>query len=140
MAYWLLKTEPNDYSFDDLVREKRTVWDGVTNNWAQKFIRDIRDGDEVVIYHSGKEKCLAGTGRVCGNIYSDPTREDEKLMVFDVEPVKKLSGGITLSRLKEDSFFADFLLVKFTRLSVLPVEEKIWSRIMQMEAESSGRA
>jgi predicted RNA-binding protein with PUA-like domain len=135
MAYWLLKTEPSDYSFHDLVKDKRTVWNGVTNNWALKFIKDISPGDELLIYHSGKEKCMAGIARVASEIYPDPAADNEKLLVFNVTPVKSLSGRVTLRMLKKDSYFTDFLLVKFTRLSVMPVEDKYWSKILQMDAD-----
>jgi len=133
MAFWLLKTEPSEYSYADLVREKKAVWDGVTNNWALKFIGDIRKDDMALIYHTGKEKCLTGLAKVVSDPYPDPKKKDQKLLVFDLIPVKKLSGNITLKMLKSDSFFAAFLLVKFTRLSVMPVSEDHWEKIFEIE-------
>jgi predicted RNA-binding protein with PUA-like domain len=140
MAKWLLKTEPDDYSFQDLVKEKRTVWNGVTNNWAQKFIKEISADDELLIYHSGRERSMAGIAQVVSDIYPDSAKKDKNLFVFDVKPVRALSGQITLKKLKADSFFTDFLLVKFSRLSVMPVEEKYWTKIMAMEKEYRGSA
>ena len=133
MAKWLLKTEPEEYAYEDLVKEKTGIWDGVTNNWALKFIREIKSGDEALIYHTGKERKLAGLARVSGLPYPDPQKNDERLLVFDLQPVRPLSGSLTLKSFKDDPFFADFLLVKFSRLSVMPVEEKYWQRIMKLE-------
>ena len=114
-----------------LVKDKKTVWDGVTNNWALKNIRAMKKGDEVLVYHSGKEKQIAGLGEVASNPYPDPAKSDEKLAVVDIKPVKKFSGKITLKDLKADPFFVDFMLVKFTRLSVMAVEDKHWKKIME---------
>jgi predicted RNA-binding protein with PUA-like domain len=137
MAFWLLKTEPHDYSFDDLLNEKKTVWDGVTNNWALKNMKEVRTGDQVFIYHTGKEKRIAGIAEVCSDPYPDPKAADPKYIVFDVIPKQKLNGHVTLKMLKSDSFFSEFMLVKFTRLSVLPVPEKIWTRIRQLDTQFS---
>ncbi len=137
MAYWLLKTEPGEYSYDDLIGEKKTIWDGVTNNWALKNMNNIRSGDTVFIYHTGKDKCIAGIGTVSSDPYPDPKKDNKKFIVIDVTPEKKLSGMVTLKMLKEDPFFAEFMLVKFTRLSVMPVEDKIWSRILQIDDQLS---
>jgi predicted RNA-binding protein with PUA-like domain len=137
MAKWLLKTEPNDYSYADLQQEGHTIWDGVTNNWALKHMREVRKGDQAMIYHTGKEKCIAGIARVKSDPYPDPSINDEKRIVFDIEPVKKLSGQIKLGDLKKNPFFSDFLLVKFTRLSVMPVDLKHWEKLLEMD-ELSG--
>jgi predicted RNA-binding protein with PUA-like domain len=136
MAYWLLKTEPNDFSYDDLEKEGTTIWDGVTNNWALKHIRNIKKGDEVLIYHTGKEKRIVGKGVVVSNPYADPQKEDPNLVVVDVSAQKRLSGDITLKMLKQDPFFSDFLLIKFTRLSVIPVKKKHWSKIFKLEQKN----
>jgi predicted RNA-binding protein with PUA-like domain len=134
MANWLLKTEPDTYSFDDLVREGEAVWDGVSNNWALKFIRSIRRGDQIMIYHSGKEKRIVGLAKVTSNPYPDPQKNNPSLLVFNLRAKKKLSGNISLQRLKNDPDFANLLLVKHTRLSVLPVEEKLWKKILADDA------
>jgi predicted RNA-binding protein with PUA-like domain len=135
MSYWLLKTEPADYSFQDLVKEKITVWDGVRNKWALKFMRTMRKGDQVFVYHSGKEKKIVGLASVVSEFYPDPHADDPNLGVVDLKVEKKLSLDIPLKQLKEDHFFADFLLVKFTRLSVMPVEPKFCKKIMQLAGE-----
>lgn len=137
MSYWLLKTEPGDFSYDDLEKEGKTIWDGVTNNWALKNMKDVCSGDQVFIYHTGKEKCIAGIGLVNSDPYADPKATDAKYIVFDVIAKQRLSGKVTLQMLKEDKFFSDFMLVKFTRLSVMPVADKIWSRIIQLDTQLS---
>jgi predicted RNA-binding protein with PUA-like domain len=91
----------------------------------------------VFIYHTGKEKCIAGIGTVTSDPYVDPKATDPKFIVFDVIPKQKLSGKVTLQMLKNDNFFSDFMLVKFTRLSVMPVEAKIWSRVIQLDEQLS---
>jgi len=133
MAYWLLKTEPEEYSFSDLEKEGNAVWDGVTNNWALKFIGEIKKGDQVFVYHTGKEKKIVGIALVTSDIYPDPQKKDPKLLVFNVRSISRLHGRATLKTLKSDPFFSDFLLVKFTRLSVLPVEKKYWNRILEID-------
>ena len=134
MNKWLLKTEPDDYSFSDLLEDGKTIWDGVTNNWALKNMREVRIGDEAFIYHTGKEKCIAGIARIVSDPHPDPQLSDERRIVFDLEPVKKLPCTITLSMLKTDKFFSGFMLLKFSRLSVMPVEEKYWRRILDLSA------
>ena len=133
MAKWLLKTEPDEYAYQDLVREQTGIWDGVTNNWALKFIREIKPGDDALIYHTGNERRLAGLTRIKSAPYPDPKKKDQRLLVFDLQPVRPMSGKLTLKTFKDDRYFAEFLLVKFSRLSVMPVEEKYWQRIMKLE-------
>src|SRR5690606_38860447 len=94
MASFLLKTEPSTYSWDDLVREKRTVWDGITNAAALIAIRQMKAGDEAIIYHSGKDKAIVGIARIVKGAYQDPKRDDPKLAVVDVAPVKALERPI----------------------------------------------
>ncbi len=137
MACWLLKTEPASYAFSDLEQEGRTVWDGVANNWALQHLRSMQPGDKVFIYHSGKERSIAGIAEIVSRPYPDPALNDPKRTVVDVVPVKALSGSVTLDKIKADPFFKDFMLVKFTRLSVMPVDERIWQRILAMEGSES---
>ena len=139
MAYWLLKTEPEEYSFSDLEKEGHTVWNGVTNNWAMKFIKQIKKGDQLFIYHTGKDKKIVGKALVTSAIYPDPQKTDPKLLVFDVKPLSPMHGRASLKRLKSDPYFSDFLLVKFTRLSVLPVEDKYWNRILQIDKAENNK-
>jgi predicted RNA-binding protein with PUA-like domain len=121
MNYWLVKTEPDCYAYADLVRDRRTVWDGVSNAWALSFLRQMKKGDRVFVYHTGKEKQIVGIAEVVKEPYPDPSGEDEKLVVVDLKAVKALPRPVTLAEIKKDKRFADFELVKFSRLSVMPV-------------------
>ena len=127
MATFLIKTEPDDYAYDDLVRDKRTAWTGVTNPAAQKHMRSIAKGDEVLIYHTGKEKRIAGLGKVVKAAYPDPDKPqtlasgEPKFVLFDITPVKKSTKDCTLADVKADARFEGFALVRESRLSVMPV-------------------
>ena len=129
MAIWLLKTEPSTFSFDDLMRDKKAVWDGVANAAALKHIRTIKKGDTAVIYHTGDEKACVGVAQVTSDAYPDPKEADEKLVVFDLKPLKKLAAPVTLAQIKADPAFEGFDLLRIGRLSVVPVPEKMWKRI-----------
>ena len=132
MAKWLFKTEPDDYSYADLERDGRTVWDGVTNTWALKNLREVKKGDQALIYHTGKERAVAGVAKVVSEPYPDPEADDPKLVVVDVEPAGAWSQPVTLAAIKADSAFSDFVLVRFSRLSVMPVPTRIWQRLEKM--------
>lgn len=121
MASFLLKTEPSTYSWADLVRERRTTWDGITNAAALIAIRQMRKGDEAIIYHSGKDKAIVGIARIVKGAYQDPKRDDPKLAVVDVEPVRALAEPIPLKTIKAVPGLADFPLVRISRLSTMPV-------------------
>src|SRR5438477_10798221 len=97
MAKWLLKTEPDTYSWDDLVKDKKSTWDGVSNALALKHIRSMKKGDVALIYHTGDEKAAVGIAELTSNPYPDPKERDDKLVVFDLKPKKKLSLRVTLS-------------------------------------------
>jgi predicted RNA-binding protein with PUA-like domain len=124
MASFLLKTEPTTYSWDDLVRDGRTVWDGVTNAAALSAIRSMKKGDEALIYHSGKDKAIVGVARVVKDAYADPKQKDPKLAVVDLEPVRKLDVPVTLAQVKAQPRLADFALVRISRLSTMPVSDE----------------
>ena len=133
MNYWLLKCEPDhDYSYEDLIKDGKTVWDGVSNNWALKFMREVKKGDKAFIYHTGKQRCVAGVANVVSGPYPDPKEENEKLVVFDITPDEALNNQVTLSEIKEDNRFSDFHLVKFSRLSVMPVDNEYWELILKL--------
>jgi predicted RNA-binding protein with PUA-like domain len=127
MATFLIKTEPDDYAYDDLVLDKKTAWTGVTNPAAQKHMRTIAKGDEVLIYHTGKEKRIAGLGKVVKAAYPDPDKPqtlasgEPKFVLFDITPVKKSTKDCTLADVKADARFEGFALVRESRLSVMPV-------------------
>ncbi len=132
MAYWLLKSEPNDYSYDDLERDGGTYWDGVKNNLALKYLRQVRTGDSALIYHTGKEKAVVGIARVTSDPYPDPEAGDPKLEVFDLEPEQRLARSVTLKEIKAEPAFEGFALVRLPRLSVMAVPAPLWKRILRM--------
>lgn len=124
--HWLLKTEPSEYSWDDLVRDHRTVWDGVTNNLALKNIRSIRKGDLALIYHTGDERAAAGIAEIASDPYPDPKLKDPRLVVVDVKPKKALAQRVTLDQIKAHRSLKNFDLVRLPRLSVVPVSDEQW--------------
>lgn len=130
--YWLMKTEPSVYSYDDLVREKKTSWTGVTNNAALKHMRSMSKGDLAFIYHSGDEKSVIGIAEIVSQPHPDPAQKDPKLITIDIKPKSKLSQPVTLTSIKADKRFAEFHLVRISRLSVMPVSKEIWDAIVKM--------
>ena len=129
---WLLKTEPREYSFDDLVRDGRTQWDGVTNPLALRHLRAIRRGDELLIYHTGTVRAVVGVARAVSLPYPDPARKDPKLVVVDVKPLRALSRPVSLASIKVDPRFRGFELVRLPRLSVMPVPAPLWRALLAM--------
>jgi predicted RNA-binding protein with PUA-like domain len=134
MAHWLFKEEPDHYSFSDLVRDKRTVWDGVENNLALKHLRSVQKGDRVFYYHTGSEKAIVGVMEVVKGPYRDPAHDDDRLVVVEVKPVRKLDRPVSLAEIKSQPIFADFALVRISRLSVMPVTQEQWSEIERIGA------
>ncbi len=131
---WLLKTEPSVYSFAQLQRDGRTVWDGVKNAMALKNIGQMRKGDDVLIYHTGDEKAAVGTGTVLSDPYPDPKQKDPKLLVFDWAPVEPLSRPVTLAEIKAHPAFKGWELVRLPRLSVMPVSAAHWAEVQRLAA------
>jgi predicted RNA-binding protein with PUA-like domain len=134
--HWLLKTEPSTYSFDDLERDKKAVWDGVSNALALKHLRSMKRGDLAFIYHTGDEKQIVGIAEVTSDPYPDPKEKDARLVVVDLKPEKRLARPVTLSEVKADAGFGDFELVRIGRLSVMPVSESRWKKLVKMGAVS----
>jgi predicted RNA-binding protein with PUA-like domain len=134
MAHWLFKEEPTHYSFDDLVRDGKTVWDGIRNNLALKHLREVKKGDRVLYYHTGKEKAVVGVMAVTRGAYPDPQEQDERLVVVEVKPVARLARPVALATLKADQRFGDFPLVRISRLSVMPVTADQWKGIEEIAA------
>ncbi len=132
MNYWLLKTEPSDYTYDDLVKDKKTVWDGVANNAALINIRNARKGDLAFIYHTGDERQIVGIAKLTSDPYSDPKLDNPKMAVFDVKPVKKLKTPVTLAQIKADKKYSEFRLIKEGRLSVVSVPKEYWDDFIKM--------
>jgi predicted RNA-binding protein with PUA-like domain len=137
MAQWLVKEEPEHYSYDQLMKEKKTVWAGVKNPLAQKHLRSIKRGDRVFYYHTGKEKAIVAIATAASDAYPDPKDATKKAFVVDVAPVKKLTRPVTLAEIKADRAFASFPLVRMSRLSVMPVTDEEWDRIEKMSAGSA---
>lgn len=129
MAQWLVKEEPEHYGYDQLVRDRKTVWAGVKNPLAQKHLRGIKRGDRIFYYHTGKEKSVVAVATAASDAYPDPSDKTGKLFVVDVVPERKLDRPVTLAEIKSDKAFADFPLVRMSRLSVMPVTDAEWTRI-----------
>ena len=132
MAAWLLKTEPSEYSLDDLERDGTTVWSGVSNPVALKNIRLMKPGERCFIYHTGTEKRIVGIASVACPPYPDPCSSDEKLVVVDIAFDKRLKQPVTLAQIKAEPMFADWPLVRQGRLSVVPTPPEIWKRVSEM--------
>jgi predicted RNA-binding protein with PUA-like domain len=130
--YWILKTEPSTYSYDDLEREKSTRWDGVRNNLALKHIRTMRSRDPVLIYHTGKDKSVVGEAEVTSDPYPDPEADDERIVVVDLRAVGRLPNPVALSAIKSDPAFKDLALVRMGRLSVVPATKSQWQRLRKL--------
>jgi predicted RNA-binding protein with PUA-like domain len=130
--HWVLKTEPSAYGFPDLVRDRRTRWEGVSNAVALKHLRSMLEGDDALIYHTGNEKSLVGLARIASAPYPDPGQKDERLVVVDVEAGKALPRPVPLAEIKADPAFSDLGLVRLSRLSVVPVEPDQWKRLLAM--------
>lgn len=133
ISRWLLKTEPEEYSWDDLVRDGETVWDGVRAPVAQHNISLMETGDLVFIYHTGRERAIRGMGEVTVSPYAveDMGKSDRKEKVFKVAARQALSRPVTLKEIKESGLFPDWELVRLPRLSVIPVSNKQWEKIME---------
>jgi predicted RNA-binding protein with PUA-like domain len=129
---WILKTDSEIYPFDTLELERRAVWDGVSNPVALRHIRSMAPGDLLFIYHSGATKEIVGLARVVSEPYPDPKRNDPKLVVVEVEADRRLPHPVSLATIKTDPFFADLALVRQPRLSVIPVSERQWSRLLKL--------
>jgi predicted RNA-binding protein with PUA-like domain len=124
---WLFKTEPGEYSFADLERDKKAVWDGVSNNLALKNLREVRLGDEILIYHTGDEKTLVGLAEAISDPYPDPHENDEKLVAVKLKARRRFKTPLSLTEIKQLDGLSDFDLVRLPRLSVMPVSKEHWA-------------
>ena len=129
---WLLKTEPSTYSFADLQRDKRTVWDGVKNPQALKNLSQVQKGDRLLIYHTGDEKAVVGIATALGAAYPDPKKDDPKLLVIALAPDAALPNPVRLADIKASAQFTSWELVRLPRLSVMPVSAAQWAAIERM--------
>jgi predicted RNA-binding protein with PUA-like domain len=135
MAYWLLKSEPQEYSYTDLEKAGCGIWDGVKNPLALKYLRTMKLGDKVLIYHTGKERQVVGIAEIMSLPYPDPALNDPRWMVVDIRAVRSLPRPVTLTQIKQDHYFTDFDLIRLPRLSVVPVSAEYWQRILQLAGE-----
>jgi predicted RNA-binding protein with PUA-like domain len=133
--YWILGTDPQEYSYEDLERESSTAWSGVTDYLALKFLRDIDAGDFVLVCHTGDEPELVGIARVISDPYPDPTQDDASFMAFDLEPVRRLESPVALAELAGDPDFAEIDPEDLSEFAVLPVSARLWERILELARE-----
>jgi len=134
MAYWLLKTEPQDYSWADLAQDGRTVWNGVKNPLALKYLRTMQPTDEALIYHTGIERRVVGVAEIITLPYPDPAVDDPLRVVVEIKAVRSLPQPVTLAQIKQDNF-TGFDLIRLPRLSVVAVPTEYWQRILQLAGE-----
>ena len=132
MAYWLVKSEPSKYSWEQFQKDKKTFWDGVRNYAARNFLKAMKKGDQVFFYHSNEGLEIVGIAVVAKESYQDPTTDDEAWVVVDLKPKKKLKKPVTLQQIKQEKKLANMALVKLGRLSVTPVTDEEWDVIMNL--------
>lgn len=135
MAYWLMKSEPDVYPWEKLLREKRGGWDGVRNHLAASHLRAMQVGDEAFFYHSNIGKEIVGIMRVVNTAYPDPTDTTGKFVMVDVAPVRTLPKPVTLAQIKADKTLQSMVLVRQGRLSVSPVTAAEWRRVLMLAGE-----
>ncbi len=136
-AFWLLKTEPEDYSWDDFVREGKAVWDGVKAPAALSNLSRMNPDDLAFVYHTGKERSVVGIARVTGLPYPDPQKKDPRLLVVNLIPREKLPRPVTLKEIKNSGLFPEWELVRLPRLSVMPVSREQWEKVLEWSFKSS---
>jgi predicted RNA-binding protein with PUA-like domain len=135
MAYWLVKSEPSTYSYQQLEKDGETVWDGVRNYAARLHLRGMKKGDEALYYHSMENLEIVGIAKVSKEAYQDPTTDDDKWVAVNLKPYKKLKKPVSLDQIKKDKRLKEMALVRISRLSVQPVTEKEWKVVMEMAGE-----
>jgi len=135
MNHWIVKQEPEAYSWTDFLKDGRAAWTGVRNYQARNNLRSMKKGDPVFYYHSVSEKQIVGLARVAGEAYPDPTAEEGDWVCVDLVPVKPLTRPVTLEAIKNDSAVKDMLMVKNSRLSVAPLTKAQFDRLMEMSEE-----
>jgi len=134
---WLFKEEPSHYGFDDLLSDGRTRWSGVKNPLAQMHLRSVRKGDRIFYYHTGGEKAVVGIARAVGDAYGDPDDASGRRAAVDIAPEGQLSRPVALAEIKSKKLFAKFPLVRISRLSVMPVNEREWDAIVKLSKHSA---
>ncbi len=132
MNYWLIKSEPQKYSWEQFVKDKKTFWDGVRNYAARNNLKAMKKGDQLFYYHSNEGLEIVGIAEVVKEAYQDPTTDDSNWVVVDVKPLKTLKKPVSLTQIKSDKTLANMALVKLSRLSVQPVTLDEWMRVMEL--------
>lgn len=135
MAFWLVKSEPNVYSWDDFVKEGQTCWSGIRNYAARIHLRGMKKGDEVLFYHSNEGTEIVGIAKVTKEHYPDPTTDDDRWSAVDLKPVRKIKNPVSLDLIKKDKRLAQMALVRIGRLSTQPVTETEWAVVMELAGE-----
>ena len=132
MKHWLVKSEPYKYSWQDLLKDKWTYWDGVRNYQARNNLKEMKTGDLVLYYHSNEGKEIVGVSEIIKEYYQDPTTDDERWVVVDLKPVKTLNNPVTLKQIKDEPRLEDIALIKQSRLSVMPIKKKEYDIILSL--------
>lgn len=135
MAYWLIKSEPFKYSWDQFEKDKQTFWDGVRNYAARNHLKAMKKGDQVFFYHSNEGTEIVGIAKVAKEAYQDPTTTEEAWVAVDFKPHKKLKKTVSLAQIKAEKRLANMALVRLGRLSVQPVTDEEWTIVMEMAGE-----
>jgi predicted RNA-binding protein with PUA-like domain len=130
MNYWLMKTEPGTFSWDDLVRDKKAVWDGVRNFQARNNLKAMKKGDFAFLYHSGDDKAVMGIAEITREYFPDP--KDKDWVAVEIKPVKKLKNTVNLGTIKQETRLAGMVLVNNSRLSVQPVKKEEFDLVIGM--------
>ena len=139
IGYWLLKTEPDSYSLDDLLTDGTTSWDGVKNPLALKHLRSMSKGDLALIYHSGNEKSIVGIAEIIRAPYPDPKAGDPRFVAVAIRAKSRLPKSIPLAEIRKREEFSSFELVRISRLSVMPVKPELWKLLMRMAGQTEKR-
>ena len=137
MAYWLVKSVPFKYSWEQFVKDKQTFWDGVRNYGARNNLKAMKKGEQVLFYHSNEGVEIVGIAKVARESYQDPTTEDAAWVVVDLQPVKKLKSAVSLKQVKADIRLSEMALVRLGRLSVQQVTEEEWKIVMELAGEKN---
>ena len=137
--YWMVKQEPEAYSWSDFVRDGKTDWTGVRNYQARNNLREMKAGDTVLFYHSGKEKAVVGIAEVERSAYADPTADDPQWVAVDLKPVKPLDAAVPLAAIRYDKRLSDLPLIRQSQLSVMPLKKDEFDTIVSMGKSKKGR-
>jgi predicted RNA-binding protein with PUA-like domain len=135
MAHWLVKSEPSAYSWDQLEKDKQTIWDGIRSYAARNHLRAMKKGDEVLFYHSNEGLEIVGIAKVKKEAFQDPSTDEDAWVAVELQPHKKLKKPVNMVKIKADKRLKDMALVRIGRLSVQPVTDKEWNAIMELAGE-----